>query len=256
MINSEGLWAFILLSAVIVPVCLQGAGAPTPVASRKAVVVELFTAEGCSTCPPADELLGRLRQEKFPDGLEVIPLGLHVDYWNSQGWKDRFSSVDYTQRQEKYAQQFHLGELYTPQMVVDGSVAVTGNDAPRVLQVVSQAAQRPQVADIQISTAAEKLTVIVKAEQSAGGTVMLALTEDNLTSKVSAGENNGRELHHSAVVRKLQPLGPLRNGSFETSVLLSIRKDWKREDMRIVVFVQESYSGRIDGAATAAVPLP
>src|SRR6516165_10622564 len=93
----------------------------TSLMSRKAVVVELFTSEGCSSCPPADALLGRLRQETLVEGVEVIPLGLHVDYWNHQGWIDRFSSASYTERQRTYAEKLHIAETYTPQMVVDGA---------------------------------------------------------------------------------------------------------------------------------------
>ena len=246
---------FILALAVIAPTHLYCDGATQPASSRRAVVVELFTAEGCSSCPPADELLGRLSKQTFPDGLEVVPLGLHVDYWNAQGWKDRFSSADYTQRQERYAQRFHLPDLYTPQMVIEGSVAVTGNDVPAVLRAVSAAAQRPQLAEVQLSTSEGRLKVTVKSGQSNAATVMLALTEDNVISKVSAGENSGRELHHSAVVRKLQTLGRLREGKFETSVRLTIAKDCKREDTHVVVFVQNSSNGEISGAATTAFPL-
>jgi len=255
MINFTRLRTFVVLSAIVISLGLHGAGAQAPKSARKAVLIELFTSEGCSTCPPADELLSHLRQEKFADGLDIIPLALHVDYWNSQGWKDRFSAADYTQRQQKYAQKFGLKDLYTPQMVVDGSAQVTGNDTPSVRQSISHAALRPESAEIQISAAANKLLVSVKAAETAAGTVMLALTEDNLMTKVGAGENGGRELHHSAVVRKLQPLGQLQKGSFETSVPLKLRKDWKREDMRIVVFVEEPSSGQIEGAAVLAVPL-
>jgi hypothetical protein len=248
--------AVMIFFVMVVPACLPSTGQEAQPAVRKAVVIELFTSEGCSSCRPADELLSHLRQEKFADGLEVIPLALHVDYWNFQGWTDRFSSADYSQRQQKYAQKFGLKDLYTPQMVVDGSAQVTGNDTPSVRKSISQAALRPQSAEIQISVAADKLLVSVKAAETVVGTVMLAFTEDNLITKVSAGENTGHELHHTAVVRKIQSLGQLRQGSFETSVPLRLRKDWKREDMRLVVFVEEPSSGRIEGAAVAAAPLP
>src|SRR6266567_3846938 len=167
MINFTWLRTFIALSAMFISMCLPGTGTQSPAAARKTVLVELFTSEGCSTCPPADELLSHLRQEKSPDGLEVIPLALHVDYWNSQGWKDRFSSADYSQRQQKYAQKFGLKDLYTPQMVVDGSAQVTGNDTPSVRKSISQAALRPQSAEIKISVAADKLLVSVKAAEIA-----------------------------------------------------------------------------------------
>jgi hypothetical protein len=222
-------------------------------AVRKAVVVELFTSEGCSSCPPADALLSRLRQQASAQGVEIIPLGFHVDYWNSLGWRDRFSSADYSKRQEQYAQKLHLEGPYTPQMVVDGATQFVGNDAARAQQVIARAALQPQPAQIEISFAQDKVQVHVKAaELSSGNDVMLAITEDNLANKVSAGENDGRVLHHSAVVRDLRRLGQLRDGSFETTASLKPGKDWKIQDLRVVVFVQETASGKIQGAASAA----
>ena len=238
-----------LLPLLLTPVSAQEA----KTAARKAVVVELFTSEGCSSCPPADQLLGRLGEERRPDGVEVIPLGLHVDYWNFQGWTDRFSSHSYSERQFKYAEQFRLQSPYTPQLVFDGVAESDGDDAARVHHLIDKAALRPALADVQISMAGEdKLQINIKtaAAHDLHGEVMLAFTEDNLGSKVGAGENNGRELRHSAVVRELRSLGPLRNDSFQAEVPLKIKKDWKRNDLRAVVFVQESRSGAIDGAAS------
>jgi hypothetical protein len=239
----------LVLAAIIVS-AIYVTGTP-PAVARKAVVVELFTSEGCSSCPPADALLGRLRQEKFADGLEVVPLGLHVDYWNFQGWTDRFSSDAYSRRQEKYAERFRIEGPYTPQMVVDGAWQFTGGDAQRARQAILQAAQHPQLAQIEISSpAADKLSIKVKAEAGATGEVMMAVTEDNLTSQVQAGENGGRELHHAAVVRQLRSLGRLRDGRFEAAVPLKIPGDWKRDDLRAVVFVQDPASWSIAGVAT------
>lgn len=229
-----------------------GAGSAMPPAARKAVVVELFTSEGCSSCPPADELLGRLRQEKFADGLEVIPLGLHVDYWNFQGWTDRFSTAGYSERQANYARRLRIEGPYTPQMVVDGAAEFVGSDASRARQAIRQAALRPQGAEVEISPADEgKLLVHVTAAPGASGDVILAVTEDGLASTVRSGENSGRELHHAAVVRELRSLGRLGKGGFEAQVPLTLKKDWKNENVRIVVFVQE-VSGQIDGAAAIA----
>jgi hypothetical protein len=255
MCRVKFIWLRVLLlfGAMVVALVLpriHGSGPAAANSARKTVVVELFTSEGCSSCPPADELLGRLRQEKFAEGFEVIPLGLHVDYWNSQGWTDRFSSADYSRRQEKYAERFGIEGPYTPQMVVDGDQQFVGNDSSRARQAIAQAAGRPQTAAIEISARAPgKVEVRVKAAENAAGEVLLAVTEDNLSSKVRAGENNGRELHHSAVVRKLESLGRLRQGGFAATVPVSIDKEWKREDLRLVVFVQEPADGKITGAA-------
>src|SRR5262249_2146174 len=218
--------------------------------ARKAVVVELFTSEGCSDCPPADALLARLRQPPSAGGVEVITLGLHVDYWNHQGWTDRFSSAAYSERQLRYVQKLHLPDAYTPQMIVDGVSQFVGNNPQLAAQAIREAARHPQSADVQIQANDTQLQVTVKAPPEASSEVMLALTEDNLASKITAGENNKRELRHAAVVRELRSLGRLRNGSFAAGVSLDLRKDWKRDDLRAVVFVQEPNNGPIDGAAS------
>src|SRR6476469_4373298 len=152
-----------------------------PGAPRKAVVVELFTSEGCTSCPPADELLTHLRQDLAAKNIQVIPLGFHVDYWNSLGWKDRFSSAEYSQRQEQYTQSLRVDGPYTPEMVVDGAVEFVGNDAGQAQRSIREAASQPEVATVKItSAAADHLAVQVKAPGSAkDDQVVLAITEDN-----------------------------------------------------------------------------
>jgi hypothetical protein len=229
-------------------VCLTLLLAKTPQTGEpgKAVVVELFTSEGCSSCPPADELLGHLRQDLAGKNIQVIPLGFHVDYWNSLGWKDRFSSADYSRRQEQYTQSLRVDGPYTPEMVVDGAVEFVGNDAGHAQRSIREAASQPEVATVKISSAADQLAVQVKAQGSAkDAQVVLAITEDNLTTQVGSGENGGRTLHHAAVVRELRQLGRLHEGSFEANVALKLDKDWKRNDLRAVIFVQEGGTGKI-----------
>jgi hypothetical protein len=222
---------------------------------RKAVVVELFTSEGCSSCPPADELLGRLRQDLSAKNIQVIPLGFHVDYWNSLGWKDRFSSAEFSRRQERYAQSLSVDGPYTPQMVVDGAVQFVGSDSGQAKRAISQQASQQALAEVKISAAGtNQLRVQVKAlAATKEGNVMLAITEDNLATQVGSGENGGRTLHHAAVVRELRQLGLLHEGSFEASIPLKLEKEWKREDLRAVVFVQEGATGKIRGAASVAL---
>jgi hypothetical protein len=224
------------------------------------VVVELFTSEGCSSCPPADELLTHLRQDLSAKNIQVIPLGFHVDYWNSLGWKDRFSSADYSRRQEQYAQSLRVDGPYTPEMVVDGAVEFVGNDAGHAQRTIREAASQPEIAMVKISSAAaDELAVQVKAPGSAkDAQVVLAITEDNLMTQVGSGENGGRTLHNAAVVRELRMLGHLHEGGFEANVPLKLDKDWKRADLRAVVFVQEGGTGKIApgkilGAASVAL---
>ncbi|HEX7287441.1 MAG TPA: DUF1223 domain-containing protein [Candidatus Angelobacter sp.] len=226
---------------------------PAPAAARKAVIVELFTSEGCSSCPPADALLGELRHGPAA-GVEIIPLGFHVDYWNHLGWQDRFSSSAYSRRQEDYARRFRINGPYTPQMVVDGAEEFVGNAERRASAAIAHAASQPAAADVQLSWAGpEKLDVGVSAPGLNSGDVLLAVTEDNLSTQVAAGENNGRALRHFAVVRDFKRLGRVKNGAFAAGVPLKMEKDWKRNDLRVVVFVQAPDEGRIAGAAALAL---
>jgi hypothetical protein len=224
---------------------------------RRAVVVELFTSEGCSSCPPADELLGHLRQDLAAKNVQVIPLGFHVDYWNRLGWKDRFSSAEFTQRQEQYTHALKVDGPYTPEMVVDGEVEFVGNDAGQAQRTIRKQASLLETAQVKIAPAgADQLTVQVRgaaAPSSGNALVMLAITEDNLATQVFSGENGGRTLHHAAVVRELRQVGTLSNGAIETTVPLKLEKDWKRSDLRAVVFVQQGPSGKIEGAASVAL---
>lgn len=217
---------------------------------RKTVVLELFTSEGCSSCPPADELLARLSQERRSDGIEIIPLGMHVDYWNFQGWTDRFSSSAYSKRQLKYAERFRLQSAYTPQLVIDGAVEAEGADSRRAHELINQAAARPMPAQISASLEGDKLKIDVTAQPGSQGEVMLAYTEDNLSSRINAGENNGRELRHTAVVRELQSLGTLRSGAFAIVTPLKLKEEWKRDNLRAVIFLQEPDGGNIEGAVS------
>jgi hypothetical protein len=241
------IFALAILVVAVISICMAVLAKTTePGVPRKAVVVELFTSEGCSSCPPADELLAHLRQDLSAKNIQVIPLGFHVDYWNSLGWKDRFSSADYSRRQEQYTQSLRVDGPYTPEMVVDGVVEFVGNDAGHAQRSIREAASQPEVATVKISSAADQLAVQVTSPNSAkDAQVVLAITEDNLTTQVGSGENGGRTLHHAAVVRELRQIGLLHEGSFEANVALKLDKDWKRNDLRAVVFVQEGGTGKI-----------
>ena len=249
--KSRGAW-FCLLALVILALgAFAFEPSAAPAALRKVVVVELFTSEGCSSCPPADELLAHLQGNHTTNGAEIVPLGFHVDYWDSQGWQDRFSSHNYTKRQEIYAARFKIESPYTPQMVVDGSSEFTGNDVGRAQHAIAQATMQPQTADVQLSwTDGQKLTVHVSSQEPGAVEVMLAITEDNLSSNVGAGENQGHVLHHAAVVRDLRHLGQLTKGQFQTDITIKTRKDWKTKDLHVVAFVQSASGGPILGAAT------
>jgi hypothetical protein len=244
--------AWFCLSALVVLALGASAFKPAadPAALRKVIVVELFTSEGCSSCPPADELLARLQGIHTTNGAAIVPLGFHVDYWDSQGWQDRFSSHNYTKRQEIYAARFKIESPYTPQMVVDGNSEFTGNDVARAQHAIAQATTQPEKADVQLSwTNDQKLNVRVSSQDSGAAEVMLAISEDNLSTNVGAGENQGHVLHHAAVVRDLRHLGQLTNGQFQTDVTIKAKRDWKTKDLHVVAFVQSASGGPILGAA-------
>jgi hypothetical protein len=212
------------------------------------VVVELFTSEGCSSCPPADRLLAQLQQKHQLENAELLLLGEHVDYWNGLGWRDRFSSGDFTERQKDYARALRLSSAYTPQAVVDGHVDVLGSDESGLERAILRAAGVPKTARVSLKWSGDD-QVNVAVANAPNGRVLLAVTEDDLTTQVDAGENGGRTLHHSAVVRQLRELGPAANGAYESAVKINWKPEWKRANCRIIVFVQ-SDTGPVLGAAS------
>ena len=230
-------------------------------AASRCVVVELFTSEGCSSCPPADALLAKLAEQSPSGGVQIVALEEHVDYWNEQGWVDPFSSREWTARQSAYADVLKNGNPYTPQMVVDGSTEFTGSRGQEALKSIGEAAQQPKAA-VTLSQANsnkaghESFSVTVgklpDTSKGAAAEVWLAITESGLHKAVTGGENVGHDLHHAAVVRSMRKIGETK-GTGETSftgeAAISVRSEWKRENLRAVVFVQEKKNLRIIGAA-------
>ena len=220
------------------------------------VVVELFTSEGCSSCPAADAILSKLRNEGSVDGAEVLILGEHVDYWNNLGWSDRFSSAALTKRQADYANRFDLNSSYTPQMVIDGHVELVGNGESAVRRQLSLAARSTKPAQVHLSWGTDgKLQISVEGGDEVSGKVLLAITEDGLSSKVGGGENGGHVLRHSGVVRDLREIGTLKQGKFSESVKPVRQADWKSENLRAIVFVQKPGHGDVLGAASLGYTL-
>jgi len=219
------------------------------------IVVELFTSEGCSSCPPADALLSKLRQSAAVEGAEVLILGEHVDYWNHLGWSDRFSSEGSTQRQAGYSRRFNLDSSYTPQMVIDGHKELVGNDESAVRRQLALAAHLPKPEQVRLAWSDEnQLQVEIDGAGEGNEKVLLAITEDGLSTQVGSGENGGRTLRHSGVVRELREIGSLRHGQFSSAVKAARHPDWKPENLRAVVFVQKAGQGDITGAASLAYP--
>jgi hypothetical protein len=228
--------------------------APNADAANVPVVVELFTSEGCSSCPAADAALRELEASQPLTGVEVIALGEHVDYWNRLGWKDLFSSPAFTERQRAYAASFGTGN-YTPQVVVNGRYEFVGSRQQQLQETIVKVAQEPRATVRLARTAHDQLAVSV-ADLPAGtkqAEVLLAVTEASLSSQVGRGENKGRLLRHASVVRTLRPLGAISNGTFTASVPLSLSSEWKRPNLRAVVLVQEKASRHVVGVASLSL---
>jgi len=231
--------------------------AATTQMATPAVLVELFTSEGCSTCPPADKLLTELDQTQPIKGVEVIALSEHVDYWNRLGWKDPYSSAEFSRRQADYARQLKLEDVYTPQIVVDGQTELVGGKSAAVRDAIAKAAGAPKAnVRVTIKSATPKsvaLTVQVEnlpeVARGDNADVLLAITESGLMSNVARGENAGRKLTHSAVTRKLIRIGTVKDKSFKAEHSVDLDAAWNRQAMKVVVFVQERNSRRVLGAS-------
>jgi hypothetical protein len=241
---------------------------PAPAASastgkRVPVLVELFTSEGCSSCPPADALLFELEKQPV-ENAEIIALGEHVDYWNYIGWTDRFSSARFSDRQSEYAGTFGLESVYTPQMVVDGEAEFNGTSERRARRAIAEAAARPKATVTlrvePVSGRPERFQVTVLPGGFPAGTkgrvrLFLAVTETGLETTVRRGENEGRVLRHTGVVRSLAALPDVNPATSAPVVsVLDLDPQWVRKNLRVVAFLQQAPAGRVIGAASVRLP--
>jgi hypothetical protein len=268
-----------LLFAVALVIASGGlrAAPPTP------VIVELFTSEGCSDCPPADTLLDKLIATQPIAGVEIIGLGQHVDYWDRLGWKDRFSSAALTNRQQLYQARFSTPSIYTPQMVVDGRAELVGSDASAARRAIERSltsahgVMRVTIDEdatrgdsgvsrglqprgrgsnsgaLHISVAASDLPRFGGGDRA---DIIVAVTESGLRTDVKRGENHGRTLSHAPVVRYMATVGQVASdGSTSASAQadIPIDPDWQRDRLTVVAFVQERRGRTI--LASASVPL-
>jgi hypothetical protein len=216
--------------------------------TRVPVLAELFTSEGCSSCPPADVLLMKLDQMQPVAGAQIIVLSEHVDYWNYLGWRDRFSSAQFTQRQEMYTRAL-TAESYTPQLIVDGRKEVLGSDERAIQSAVAKAVARPKLPVRIVSAKRDDNEAVVSISVGAASgkaDVWVAIADDRDQSSVKNGENKGRTLNHVAVVRTLSKAGTVTKAAgLEKTVHVPLTS---QEGMRVVVFVAES-GGPVTGAA-------
>jgi len=228
-------------------------------AAQTPVLVELFTSEGCSSCPPADRLLATLDSRQPVAGAHIIVLEEHVDYWEGLGWHDRFSSSLYTTRQNLYAPRLKFDSPYTPQMVVDGAFQFVGNDPSKALAAIAKAAA---LSKIPINLALPTLdgkrisSVVSTTSKSAlpRGDLYAALVDLTASTEVKSGENGGHHLDHVSVVRSFQRVGKLQDlSNGPISFKMTAPTDTTSSNMRLIVFAQLPDQGTIRGVATAAI---
>jgi hypothetical protein len=248
---------FALAALAVTWLGTAGAAAPpTP------IIVELFTSEGCSSCPPADTLLQKIADAQPIAGAQILALGEHVDYWDHQGWKDRFSSASLTNRQQTYGARFNSPSVYTPQMVVDGQVEFVGSDAGAARKALERAAAAPHgtvtLAFEAAATSTLRVTItssdLPRVGRGDRADVVVAVTEAGLTSNVTRGENHGRVLTHAAVVRSLTTVGEASmEGPTTLHADVPLDREWQRGRLTLVGFVQERRGRAI--LASAAAPI-
>jgi hypothetical protein len=237
--------AFALLSSVV-----------AAQSTRTPVLVELFTSEGCSSCPPADKLLATLDSRQPVGGAQIIVLEEHVDYWEGLGWHDRFSSSLFTTRQNLYAPRLKFDSPYTPQMVVDGSFQFVGNDPSKALASITKAATTskiplnlaPPVIDGKQINSSVSTTVKTQIPR---GDLYAALVDPAASTEVKSGENGGRHLDHVSVVRTFQRIGKLQDlANGPVAFHLNAPDGASAPHMRLIVFAQLPDQGAIRGIAT------
>jgi len=259
--------AVAVMVASLVPVFLgprtdagerAGEGDAPPPHPDRVVVLELFTSQGCSSCPPADRLLSRLGRD--PElGERVVPLSLHVDYWNRLGWRDPFSAPEWSDRQERYARALRARSVYTPQLVVDGKQEMVGSNEGLVRDAIRRSLAEPPVGRLAVAVGrpeAGTLPVRVTAELGDGSDgrahdLMLALFQTGLETDVPRGENAGRHLANDYVVRRLTRVAELspETPRVEESLRLPVDPEWGAGDLGVAAFLQNPKKLSIGAAA-------
>lgn len=214
-------------------------------------VVELFTSEGCSSCPPADELVAKI--EKESKDKPVYILAYHVDYWNRLGWKDVFSSADFSKRQNDYARYLNLQSVYTPQIIINGKTEFVGSEEGTLRNAIKTSLQKTVSGQLSLNVSgAEQGQLNLK--YAANGTdknttLLVAVLQKNAQTKVERGENSGRTLSHVQIVRKLQQFALAGNNG---AVKISLPHGFDPQNWEIIGFLQNTSTGAITGAAKAA----
>ncbi len=214
-------------------------------------VIELFTSEGCSSCPPADALVSRVQKESADKPVYI--LAFHVDYWNHLGWKDQFSSAEYSKRQNQYARWLKSSSIYTPQVIVNGRTELVGSEEGKLRNAIKTGLDKPAKSELTLSNVKvenDKANLKYSVAGSANNDVLLlALVEKNATTKVERGENGGRTLSHVQIVSQLKNV-QLKSGHSGIENI-TLPHDFDPKKYEVIGFVQDTANGEITGAARA-----
>lgn len=266
--SSPSFWGA-LLAGLLSPAAIAGgrvpqadnktAAAVAPTADARPVLIELFTSEGCSSCPPADALVRKLDAGQPISGAQLIVLSEHVTYWDHDGWKDRYSSPTLTDRQSEYERALGRNTAFTPQIIVDGTEEIrNGNTAQQVEEVLQRAKTAPKVpvhiGEVTVNSGNPSvLRIHIETGENLAkhnADVYVAIALDRVESEVLRGENGGRHLVHVSVVQELSRIGKLPKGrTFAQDVELRLKPGTDPKNLRLMAFVQESGPGKVLGAA-------
>jgi hypothetical protein len=241
-----------LLATVFLAGAVRAAHRREPPAPLRAggvpVIVELFSSEGCSSCPPADTWLASLDRTQPIEGVSVIALEEHVDYWDRLGWRDPFGQPQFGERQAEYARALADKRTYTPEIVLDGTSTVQSGDADQTARDLRASASQPR-AHVGLSREGDRVRVdVLDRPGSEDVEVWLAVTESGLSTDVPQGENAGRHLAHAPVVRVLRKLGVASVSPVHVETVVALDPAWAASSLRYVAFVQQTRSRRIVGA--------
>ena len=224
-------------------------------AAANPVVVELFTSQGCSSCPPADRLLAGVNQAAQDKKLPIYCLSFHVDYWNSLGWTDPYSSKAFTQRQYRYAAAFESRGVYTPQMIVNGKTEFVGSRGQDAQAAISESLSQQSTATVKLATqlSANKRAVTVSFNLAGNGAddlLNVALVQSQATNSIPRGENSGRQLSHVHVVRDFKTISAKLSAN---GVRLEIPSDLKADHVSVIAYLQDGRSMQITGAGASEI---
>ncbi len=220
-------------------------------AGRIPVLLELFTSEGCSSCPAADKLLAQLDREQPIAGADLIVLSEHVDYWNHLGWADPYSSPAFSRRQRDYASRLPGGGVYTPELMVDGTTGFVGSDKGNAKSAIRDAIRAPKL-PVALTGSRDGNEAEIHFDigpSKTSGIIYMVLAQNHAASQVSSGENAGRNLDHVAVVYSFKKVGAVGDSGLRNDVRVQLKKGVKPMETRVVLFVQDAGTLLVLGAA-------